>query len=281
MRSIRSLTWTDLILLGVSAACIAAVATLSTPTVRVIAGLPLTLYLPGAGLVSLINSRRHRASAVERQVWIIGASLALTVAGGLVLNLTPIGLNRSSWLVCIGSEIGAINLLKILLFLYQTASTTPNVDRGTPETDQEVVSAPPEMGGEAPGSKWVSFRRVALLLCAGAICAAALVLSVHTNSATTREHFVEAWVLPRPSEDVTSTTVELGLRNHTGAARTFLVHVTVGGALADLFSVPLANGASWTHVIKRGPGQEVESTIFRSSQPTVVVTRVYLATPVT
>jgi hypothetical protein len=269
----------DSILFALSAACVAVTAVSSNPTVDVITGLPLTVYLPGAALVSLLSTQRR--DLVQRQLWSVGASFGLTVAGGLVLNLAG-GLTRASWLVWVGAVVVLCNVLKLVL-----PRGTNRVD--TPPTDTDILD-----GSNADGSAiastagvrnsrgpMISLRGGVLLFGAVATCAAAIVLSVHTNAESTRESFVQAWVLPRPSEDVASPRVLIGIRNHLGYQRTFDVHVTVGNEPTKTFSVPLANGASWTRVITRLPGERVESTIFTSSQPSVVITRVYLATPIT
>ena len=97
MKSRRMPTWGDLFLLVASAACIVAVDKSSNRAVDVVAGLLLVVYLPGAALVSAFGAGRSRASVFEREMWIIGASFGLSVAGGLVLNLTS-GLTRTYWL---------------------------------------------------------------------------------------------------------------------------------------------------------------------------------------
>ena len=50
MRSRPGPTKSDLILLGISAACVTVVASTSNLTVDVIAGLPLSVYIPGAAM---------------------------------------------------------------------------------------------------------------------------------------------------------------------------------------------------------------------------------------
>ena len=276
MKSRRMLTWGDLFLLVASAACIVAVDKSSNRAVDVVAGLLLVVYLPGAALVSAFGAGRSRASVFEREMWIIGASFGLSVAGGLVLNLTS-GLTRTYWLVWVGGAVVVFLLLKLVLALLPSRSAKESV------SDDATISASADVG-KRRGSIWGFVRQSVLLLAAAATCVAAVVLSVRTNDATTRESFVQAWVLTRPAEDVTSTHVQLGLRNHFGVRRTFLVRVTIGNGakeVVDVFSVPLANGASWTKVIKRKSGEAVESTVYDSSKPSAVLSRVYLATPVT
>jgi hypothetical protein len=63
----------------------------------------------------------------------------------------------------------------------------------------------------------------------------------------------------------------------------FLVDVNVGNRPTQVFLALLADGASWTRVITRHPGERVESTVYAPWQASgeVVLAKVYLATPVT
>ncbi len=271
----------DAILFGVSVASVAVEVFVSTPAVDVIAGLLLTLFLPGAALVATLG-RRHWAGVIERQVWIVGASIGLTVLGGLALNFSG-GLTRSSWLEWNGAVILVCVVLKQLRtrVMSRPESDPPTLlaeGGGVPDLIGETREEQAELGGVAR-SVSISFRQVVLLIAAVLICTAALMLSLHTNAASTRESFVQAWVLPRPSEDASSTSVQLGVRNHLGKRSTFLVRVDMGGGTTKLFTVKLADGASWTQLITRQPGEQVESSVASSSQPSVILSRVYLATP--
>jgi hypothetical protein len=285
VKSYRTFTWFDFIVLVLSGACIGAAAISTNHALDIVAGLPLTIYLPGAALVSIFGPNR-RINTVERQVWSVGASFGLNVAGGLVLNLAG-GLTRSSWLVWVGAVIGICLIIKLLLAPFTSRSKPSPPERIVnvgviPESDETLVVGKSD-SAKGHGAMRVAVRQVVLLLTAGAISVAAMVLSIHTNTATTRESFVQAWVIPRPSEDVTSTSVELGLRNDLGGERTFEVDVTVGSGRAEeieIFSVPLTDGEAWTKVITRKPGERVESVVYNSSKPNVALTRVYLVTPI-
>jgi Protein of unknown function (DUF1616) len=277
-------TRSDLLLLGITAACIAAVALSSARAVDVIVGLPLTIYLPGAALVSTLGPQRHHSGVVERQLWIVGASFGLTVLGGIVLNLAG-GLTRSSWLAWVGAVVVVCIAFKLARSQVPSRSDTHQAARRSADVasldSHEAASGEAADHGATSGSIRVSPRQATLLVAAGVICAAALVLSIHTDATTSRETFVQAWILPRPSEDVSSTSVQLGLENHLGGQRTFLVNVTVGlFAAPEVFSVRLADGASWIHVITRQPGERVESTVSTTSHPSLVLTTAYLASPV-
>ena len=249
----------------VSATCIGLVTISSIQTVDIVAGLPLVIYLPGGLLILAIDATRRHLGTVERQVWTIAASCGLTICGGLVLNLVG-GLTRDSWLiwisgvVCSCAAVGAFRLSGL-----QSADAT----RGTVW----------RLG-------WlqrlhISLRQWLLLTMGLIVCGLALVLSIHTNAVSTREAFVQSWVLPQPVDTASSPNVEIGIINHLGNKRSFVVHVTVGTGNSVQFIVTLADGASWTHELVRRPGQRVESAVATESRPSVIISRVYLATPVT
>ena len=282
MTSRQILTRSDLTLLGLSAICIAAAAVSSTVLVDVIVGLPLTAYLPGAILVSAFCPQGHLSSLVERQVWSIGASFGLSVLGGLVLNLVG-GLTRSSWLIWIGVVVVTCVALKSVMA--RGSGRSDALPAGHPYVSSDFL-APHEgensrsaVEPERNGAHKVSLRQGFLLIGAGVICVASFVLSEYTDVATTSESFVQAWVLPRPTEDVWSTSVQLGIRNHLGSRRTFLVDVNIGSEPREQFAVSLYDGASWTHLIHRNPGERIESIVYSLSQPQVILARVNLATP--
>ncbi len=273
----------DLILLAVSATCVGIAAMSSNLAVNVISGLPLSVYLPGAALISFLDPLRQHARGGERQIWIVGASFGSTIVGGIVLNLVG-GLSRTSWLIWTCTVIFLGVGIKLLLphWPYQSDAELPNID--TAETDDwdypKVSSGVLAHTRHWLGSLGVSMRQAIFLFSAIVICAASFALSVYTNAATTQERFVQAWVLPRPTYDVFSNSVEVGLQSHLGNQNTFLVRVDIGRGPAKTFTVTLADGGSWTRVLTRRPGEQVETTVSIASQPSVILTSVNLATPV-
>lgn len=265
----------DVVLLTVCALCLAVAALSRWLVADVVAGVPLMTYLPGATLVAALDRDRFHVRAIERQAWIIGASLGLDGIGGLILNLAG-GLTRISWLMWVAGVIIACAAVNLTLRLTPgTGSETPNGAPTTP-VGTAILSAEASIGSEHPR---VIGRQGLILVVAAAICVGAVMLSVHTDGTASREEFVQAWVLPRPVDDVASPSVEVGVQNRMGSKGTFIVRIVVGSGRPVTFTVPLENGKSWTHLVSRHPGEPVESTIFTSKQPKVVVDRVYLAVP--
>jgi uncharacterized membrane protein len=250
----------------VGAICIGLVAISSDSPVDVIAGLPLAIYLPGAVLVLAIDVGRRHLGLLERQVWTVAASIGLAVIGGLVLNLAW-GLTRVSWLVwmsgviCVCAVVGGVRIRR-----------QSSEDGALPDDNTSELHSHPRFQ--------VSLRQGLLLATAVIVCGAALTLSIHSNAVSTRENFVQSWVLPQPVDTVSSPDVQVGIMNHLGSKRAFVIHVTVGTGRTAQFMVTLGNGATWKHKLVRHPGEQVESAVATAARPSFIISRVYLAHPV-
>jgi uncharacterized membrane protein len=66
--------------------------------VRLLLTVPLAVLLPGYGLLSALLPSSSLA-AVERTIIALGASIGVTVVGGIVLALSPVRLGPLSWSV--------------------------------------------------------------------------------------------------------------------------------------------------------------------------------------
>ena len=253
-------------LIVVSTVCVGVTAVTSAKVLDIIGGLALLAYLPGAALILALDGKSRHLGIIERHMWAIAASLGLSVAGGLVLNLAG-GLTRESWLIWTSCVIA----VSVAVAVYRIG-IRPD-DDGEPDPHAATrVSVHERLR--------LSVRQGSLLFAAFVVCSAALALSIHSDAASSRESFVQAWVLPQPVDNVSSPNVQVGLLNHLGETQTFIVTVTVGRKPATQFSVDLTDGASWRHRISRQPGEQVESSVATAARPSIILSRVYLATPV-
>src|SRR5487761_1406238 len=96
----------DLAVTSVAAA--GAAAGTFVPGLREVAGLLLVLVFPGYALSALAVPAvpawfRQVNPLLWRGMWTVGLSLAAAVALGLLLNLTPDGLTRTSWAVSLAA----------------------------------------------------------------------------------------------------------------------------------------------------------------------------------
>src|SRR5436190_734931 len=73
------------------------------PLLRLLIALPMVVIVPGYALMAA-TLPGPSLSGVERLVLSIGTSMAMTVLGGLFLNVTPWGLQPVTW-VCLLSGL--------------------------------------------------------------------------------------------------------------------------------------------------------------------------------
>jgi uncharacterized membrane protein len=262
-------------LVVITAGCAVVAVLTANSVIDTIVGLPFFLYLPGAALVWAVDPHGRRVSGWQRLVWSIGASIGLVILGGLALNLIG-GLTRPHWLVLVAA---VVVVLAVVAWV-----------RGSPLPPGEAAGSGFEPSSEASAEEGrirsISVRQGALLVGALAVVAGSLVLSLHSGAVTSREHFVQAWILPRPQANPWSTTAQTGITNHEGASRTFVVLEAVGKATATQQVVvtqqvvALGDGQTWVHKLTRKPGQTVRVTVALSSRPDQVLVSVNLARPV-
>jgi uncharacterized membrane protein len=247
-----------------TAACVALAAASSVGALDIVVGIPLAVVLPGAALISAIDPWHRQLQGPERVMWFVGSSIGIVIMGGLILNLTG-GLTRPHWLILIGAVVGILVVVGYL--------------RGANQDDAPAEQAEPVVEGSAPrGLALLTFRPVALMVVAVVVVVGGFVLSQRSNAESTREHFVQAWILSQPTGNVFSTKATLGVRNEEGRHESILLKVKVGRA-GSTMTVGLQDGQAWTHQISRTPGQAVSVTVALASNPSSILDRVDLAKP--
>jgi uncharacterized membrane protein len=252
------------LLVVATAVCAVLAAVTSVGAVDIIFGLPLAFVLPGAALVWAIDPWRRQVTGAERAMWSLGSSIGIMILGGLLLNLTG-GLTRQHWLILTPAVVAVCAVVGWL--------------RGGNRVGEALSAADPA------GERWtrwatsLSFRPVALLLAAVLVVSGALVLSQRSSTESSREHFVQAWILSHPSGDVFSSSAQLGVRNEEGRAEALVIVVRVGSSQATSTTVDLKDGQESTDRIARNPGQPVSATVALASDPSSILDRVDLAKP--
>jgi uncharacterized membrane protein len=244
--------------------------------VDVLAGIPLILFLPGAALVWLVDAHSRHIQHFERQVWVVASSIGICILGGLLLNVTG-GLTRLHWLLFI---YGLVTVLTLAGWLREGPEVGQSVDKAQTSSRVSVASHADALNGDGR-SRRIYLREVILLLAALWVVVAAVVLSVRTDSATSQEIFVQSWIVPKPVNNVASSSIQIGIRNHMGGRHTFVVRVTgaVGPATTS-YRVPLMSGQSWVRDLSRYGDDKVTSTVALASRPSEILNRVYLSQPV-
>jgi uncharacterized membrane protein len=248
-----------------TAVCAIPVALTSVRAVDIVLGLPLALLLPGAALVLALDPWHRQVRGPERALWSFGSSIGLVILGGLLLNLIG-GLTRAHWLILMAVVVAVC----VIGAWFRSAAPGPGADADGTTTTQ----------GPAPGLlRSLSLRNLGLLVAAVLVVTGALYLSQRTNAESTQEHFVQAWVLPRPTTNLYSTMAQVGITNDEGHHEVLLVRLVVGSSSARTWTVGLKNGQTWAHTVAHNPGQRVRATVAVASRPSVVLDRVDLVTP--
>jgi len=256
--------------------CLLAVTLQRLTVVDIVAGIPLILYLPGAALISFVDYSGRHLQHLERQVWVVASSIGLSILGGFLLNVTG-GLTRTHWLFLI---YAVVTVLSLAGWLRQWREVDDEAGATQPATG---VTSTLESDARQDSGRFrfrFSLREVILFSTALEVVAAALVLSVNSESSTSRENFVQSWIVTRPVNDVASSSIQVGIRNYMDDRRTFVVHVSGGIGKASTYRVALEPGRSWVKYLSRYGDSSVTSTVALASQPTVILSTVYLATPV-
>lgn len=209
----------------VTVALIAVVVTfmgLNSVALRTALALPLVLVLPGYSIMAAMFSRRAPSFA-ERLLLSVGLSLAITVLGGLVLHLTPWGLQKYSWV----SLLAGITLSGSALALMRRRGQVPTAP---------VRSAP-----------HFSLSQGLLLLLAAAVVLTAIGLAaVGANRQPTR--FTQLWMLPVAG--AARDRVRLGVSNMESVQMTYRLELAIGNTTID----------EW-QIIRLEPGERWETTV--------------------
>jgi Protein of unknown function (DUF1616) len=223
----------------------------SSPVVDVSFGLPLALAMPGAAAVEA-TGLGWRLQFGERAVWSVVVSLALDIAGGLLLNLFG-GLTRAHWLLYLASAVLVACVLGAWRPPKESQSDAHSRVR-LMEASQRTINDHRREGARWPWEALLYISAVAMIV--GALVVAEL------TSSSTRERFAELSLSPAPSP-ARSARLEIG--NLLGRDTTFGVRVYVvrGTKHVELHSweVRVSSNASWATTIARPVVGTLEATL--------------------
>lgn len=205
---------------------------------RVLTGVPLALLLPGYALSRLLLPRPGGGMSWVRQaLWSVGLSLVVTVLGGLLLNLTPAGLNRVSWTIL----LVAVTLL---------ATGAAALDRRP----------------AARRRPWrFSVRSAAYGVGALGAVAVAVWLAYSGAAGQAQGDFAQLWLVP-----ANANTATLGVRNERAGTERFTVNLTNGTQPVQGWEITLAAGQTWQQNVPAG--QPLTATLTQPDRTTQTVT---------
>lgn len=229
------------------------------PWLQIAAALPLLLILPGSALVLAVDPGNTRTVGGERLFWCLLASLAATIAGGLILNMTA-QLTQSTWLAYLSGVV----------FVAALASMVRRPEVNSQSSPKQILA--------------VRVGVLTALLGVGAVAlvAGALALSVYSSSTENREHFVQLWLVPTPATaGGTAQRAELGVTNYEGQrVRVDISIRTPDTVVLSRKRLVLDQGQTWTYRIFRPGLVPVTATVALASDPSRILASVKLASPV-
>jgi Protein of unknown function (DUF1616) len=205
-----------------------------------ILGVPLVLLVPGYVWVEVFFD--SRLSAELRAVLSVALSLTITALGGVLLTVSGIRLDRSSWLALLaGTTFAGVAV----------AATSRARVRIAPPVDPIEYSRPQRM----------SVTQVVRLGIAGLLGAAALGIAVYSANAQAQPPYTQLSLGQHGSAPETAQVV---LGNHEQGAQRYRLVVTTDGVASKAWTVTLAEGANWQGSVPARPGQRLAVDVYRT-----------------
>ena len=211
---------------------------------RLLAALPLTLFLPGYAVIACAFGS-HELAPPKRALLSVATSLTVLVLGAFVLNIFPFGLTTASWAV----------LLPLVVI---AACRGAALRRGRPDARRpRGISLPrPATGGLAIGV-------VAL-----AIAVAAIALAQKPLPADDAVGFTALWMLPTDSRE---DAVAVGVVSNQHHPTSYRLRVSLGKNQSQSYRVKLDPGEERTYEVDVPPKPDgrthVVASLYRKQRP--------------
>jgi uncharacterized membrane protein len=239
------------------AACLAAIvcalvaALVPLGFVRLAAGLPLTLFLPGYAIVAAAFGSRELA-APKRIMLSVAVSLMVLAPGAFVLNIFPFGLETASW---------AVLLPLVVIAACCGAALRRQQPRGG-------SAGRPALPRPATGS-------LVLGALAAAIALGALALSEKPLPAENAKGFTALWMLPT---DKREDTVAIGVDSNQHKPRSYRLRVSLGKDQSKIYRVELDPGEERVYEVDVPPKPvgrtHVVASLYKAGEPQRLYRRV-------
>jgi uncharacterized membrane protein len=215
------------------------------PLLRLLSGAPLVLWLPGYALTAAIFAE-GKLSLPLRFVLNLGVSLAVTVLGGFVLNLTSWGLGPVSWAIWLGGATilaaGFALLRRNGGWILHTQADRLDLSR----TQASLIGA-------------------ALIVMVGAVGMARWGAMEAPSTP-----FTQLWATPVMRAN--GEAIQIGIYNGEGNTETYALQVKIGDELIYGWSaLMLAQDQRWQQIVQLpaevAPDRSVEVQIYRTAAP--------------
>ena len=247
MRGHRDLQWACL----AAVACALVAALVPLGMVRLVAGLPLTLFLPGYAIVAAAFGSRELAPP-KRTTLSFAVSLMVLALGAFVLNIFPFGLETASWAV----------LLPLVVI---AACRGAALRRERPPRER---AARPALPRPAAGN-------LVLYALAAVIALAALGLAEKPLPAENAKGFTALWMLPT---DKREEAVAIGVDSNQQDFRSYRLRVSLGKDQSKTYRVELDPGEERVYEVDVPPQPSgrthVVASLYKAGEPQKLYRRV-------
>lgn len=222
-------------------------------------GLPLVLILPGYALTTALFPKRE-FQVLQYLVFSIALSLVTVVLGGLVLNLTPFGLQADSWAVLLGCIILSACAVTLVRRRGQSISTSAWL---------------------RVGYLRLKFGQVLLLCLSALIICGAFAMSIIGAEHQPYPGFTQLWILPAGGA-TSQNTIRLGVNNMESTTMKYRLAVNVNGKkVVEWPSLNLNPKQKWetTFLVQQtsyAGKAKVEADLYRADAPTSIYRHVVL-----
>jgi len=252
--------------LAVVAALLALVAGIPTP-VRILVAIPVVFAAPGYTVTEALLPGRNRGP-VERVLLAVTLSISVSVLGGLLLNLLPAGLTRTTQTLLL-SVVTLAGAATAALRRARVKSAGP-AEPGEPSEPGEAAEPRP-----VRRALRLSPAGIASLVLAIAVASAAIAIGVQTAQAHDTASFTQLWITANSS----STRAQVGVMNDEGAAQSYTLDLTTHGGSGRTYGFRLQDTASWRTEIAlpaTAKGYPVTVRLYRTQAPGVLYREVSL-----
>lgn len=229
-----------------------------------ILALPLAFVLPGYALMSALFPGKPFGNA-ERLIFTLGISLSIVILSGLVLNITPFGLQARSWAVFLG--VITLGACAVAILRKRKQEEVPERRSGFKDIS-------------------FSFRQAVLLGIAALIVGGAFAVSIVGAQQQAQSGFTQLWMLPASTTSKVNNSVNLGVSNKESTPLQYHLAVDINGkVIKDWPAIDLSPNQQWkfTLVLQKSllatsaaTPAKIEALLYKTNDPKTIYRHVVL-----
>lgn len=214
-------------------------------SVRAVLAVPLVLILPGYALTMAVLPN-PTLGFVEQLTFTLGLSLAVAAVGGVILNLTPWGLQAGTWAAWLGTVTVVAGVIALLRRRVQSASSS------------------------RPMIADLSAHQLLMFGLAICITLGAIGLARYGAERQQSASFTQLWI--QPADERGAPNVRIGVENMERRPTQYRLELKSDGSVIHEWpSIDLAPGKTWEATAALGVSTgSVVATLYRAEAPETV-----------